>query len=1258
MVRLREIPRTAAFAWSSGPNPVLVTGTRSGAVDADFSDETKLELWELNLDAQDQGLELQPVASISTESRFYDIAWGAPSDEHPRGVVAGAMEDGSLQLWDAAKLLAGEEAVMSRDTKHTGPIKALQFNPLRPQVLATAGSKGELFVWDINDTSTAFRLGTAAAHDIDCVAWNRKVSNILATGSAGGFVTVWDLKTKKASLTLNNNRKPVSAIAWDPTNSTNLLTATSDDNTPLILLWNLRNSQAPEKTLQGHDQGILSLSWCQQDPGLLISCGKDNRTLVWNPQTGERYGEFPEATNWTFLTRFNPGNPNLVATASFDGKITVQTLQNTNASVAPAAQTNTDDDDFFAKAPTELQGASFSLTRAPVWFERPVGVSFGYGGKLITFKKNDTPAGQPRSSKIQISSFSVDSDIGSATDKFEEAYKRGDIGAICDSNAADAQTEEEKADWQVLKALSESDGRTRILEYLGFAKDDEASTSPEETEAAEPKEEPKETGLAPPQPNGDDAKKKHKRVTSMWGDLDEGDDFLSDLTPAKGAKTDQPFQLLGEGNTAEDRVTRAIILGNFEKAVDICLKEDRVADAFILANCGGKELVDKVQTSYLAQKKGSPSYLRLINSVIGKNLWDVVYNADLGNWKEAMVTLCTFADPSEFPDLCEALGDRIYESGSRQDASFCYLVGSKLEKVVDIWVVELQEAEQAGLQEASNDSTFSIHARSLQHFIEKVTVFRHVIKFADDEKELTEGWKLGSLYDKYTQYADIVAAHGQLAIAQRYLDLLPTKFPAAEVARNRVRLATQKAAPQVPQVAQRQTAPISRAASRGPTPMGYQQPASIPPVGPSHNNPYAPPAPVQPVAPSSNPYAPSTTSQFTPAGASPYAPAGYAPPHPAPGGYVAPQTFTQPGAPVPPPPRNTGPPPKIHKDPGSWNDVPMVTRPPVRKTTPSVAPITAPFGAQAGLQSPPPTGPYQRSAPTPPPPPPKGSAPPRSVTSPPVGPPPTGPYGARPASVTSNTPSPYAPPPAAAAAGLPSPMVPPPAGRTASPYNAPPAGPPPSNRYAPAPSAQPYGQGPTPTPLAPPPANPYAPVPATQQPMAPPPQQFTAPPPQASRPPVGPPPMSGPSPAAGGPPPAARAPPPQQTPPPPRASATPPAARHPAGDRSHIPPDAQRMVELLSQDMQRVASKAPATFAPQVKDTQKRLGLLFDHLNNGELVRPDTVEQLTAIAEAIAGKNYDAASKGQMEIFRDKVEECGQWMVGLKRLISMSKATP
>lgn len=72
MVRLREIPRTATFAWSPGSGrPMVVTGTRAGAVDADFSDEHKLEMWDLLVDDPEQGLELQPISSISTDARYY-----------------------------------------------------------------------------------------------------------------------------------------------------------------------------------------------------------------------------------------------------------------------------------------------------------------------------------------------------------------------------------------------------------------------------------------------------------------------------------------------------------------------------------------------------------------------------------------------------------------------------------------------------------------------------------------------------------------------------------------------------------------------------------------------------------------------------------------------------------------------------------------------------------------------------------------------------------------------------------------------------------------------------------------------------------------------------------------------------------------------------------------------------------------------------------------------------------------------------------
>jgi protein transport protein SEC31 len=69
MVRLREIPRTAAFAWSTtAAAPFIATGTKAGALDADFSSETVLEIWDLALD-NTSGAELQPVGSVSVDSR-------------------------------------------------------------------------------------------------------------------------------------------------------------------------------------------------------------------------------------------------------------------------------------------------------------------------------------------------------------------------------------------------------------------------------------------------------------------------------------------------------------------------------------------------------------------------------------------------------------------------------------------------------------------------------------------------------------------------------------------------------------------------------------------------------------------------------------------------------------------------------------------------------------------------------------------------------------------------------------------------------------------------------------------------------------------------------------------------------------------------------------------------------------------------------------------------------------------------------------
>lgn len=1029
-----------------------------------------------------------------TEYSFHDLAWTPAQDGHKRGIIAGALDDGSLGLWDADKALTSStEASIFNHKIHSGAIKALQFNPKIPNFLATGGAKGELFISDLNHLDNPIRLGSTAARadDIDCLDWNKRVSNILVTGSSGGFVTVWDMKTRKESLTLNNfQRKPASAIAWDPEKPTRLITAVPLEQEPVILVWDLRNSNAPEKVLRGHDSGVLSLSWCPQDNDLLLSCGKDNRTILWNPQTGQPYGDYPVVTNWTFQTRWNPHNPNMFATASFDGKLQVQTLQNTNPSSTQTDQNQSGDgEDFFSKAQTQPQTSSFSLAKAPKWLERPVSASFGFGGRIISVKQAEP--GKSRASKITISKFEVDSTVGNATETFEKAIQSGNLPALCEERIASAKTDEEKADWKVIETLVSKNPRSQLVKYLGF--DDTSEETANGTEQQAQSEDA--SGEQKPSVNG--ASKTHKRFQSIFSSTADGD-FLSELAATKGTRTINPFQIYtGSESEADRKITRALILGQFDRALDVCLQEDRMSDAFMIAICGGESCIKKAQEAYFAKQSAGPNYLRLLASVVGKNLWDTVHNADLANWKEVMATLCTFADEQEFPDLCEALGDRIEEqmddlaSATRKDASFCFLAGSKLEKVVAIWIQELKENEESGATEADATSAFSLHAHGLQDFIEKVTIFRKVVNFQDSELSKSGEWKLEALYGKYLEYADIVAGSGQLDVAQRYLDLLPTNYPGADVARVRIQQARKKSvAPAAVTATPSRNKPLPQTAS-------FQSPA------PSFAPP-APQAPIQyggnPVQPA-NPYAPPTS---TGAPVNPYAPAGgYQPPQQmrmaAPG--PPPSYVSQ--MPIQPPPRFNQspaiPPPSQDKNMSNWNDIPegFIKPPTSRRGTPSVPaqPVPNPFNQlppQSQTTSPPPgAAPFssrQRASPVPPPP--KGSAPPPRVTSPLTGsqqPPPE----RRPSSASNA----YAPP-AVMSPPLSQNVMSPPLPRGPSPYNAPPShGPSAPNRYAPAPGTQPTAAPSARPTIAPPPqqstfqapsqpVNPYAPSGAPQMPRS------------------------------------------------------------------------------------------------------------------------------------------------------------------------------
>ncbi|KAI8139161.1 hypothetical protein BJV82DRAFT_522338 [Fennellomyces sp. T-0311] len=890
--KLNEIHRTATFAWSPGQQlPLIAAGTVSGALDDSFSNASELELFKLDLTHSNSSQGLSPAGKVSTNARFNTLRWGHATNEKPYGVIAGGMDSGELELWNPAAILedkGADESLILRNATHTGPIRGLDFNSLQSNLLVSAGNNSEVYIWDLTNPTKPYTPGARSnkLDDITSVAWNCQVPHILATSSTTGHTVVWDLRNRKEIMTLAGSgagamggaRRGIASIAWHPDVATQIVTGSEDDDSPVITLWDLRHAHSPEKTLAGHRKGVMGVAWCRQDSDLLMSCGKDCRTLCWNPRTGDLLGEMSHSTNWTFEVDWCPRNPDLLASASFDGKINVYSIQGAghDESAAPTSEQPANADDPFSAAilAAAPQTQSFALKHPPKWLRRPVGASFSFSGKLVTFNDKagqaaaklaaslppgSAPAVQTIPRNVTIATVVTDPEIVKRSNELEVAVNQNDFEKLIEERRTHTSETDEVQSWEVLRTLFADDAREQLMRHLGFQKDEITSavasitskrTESEETKqdtpveeapkAEEQQEQPQETaeaekeseqaeGTEEPSVEEESPEKATEKkaptdtLSGLFQGSDAADDFFGQqasgqapavetaattavastaepslvaaATPAIVAALQVPLELYPKESSDTDRlITRSIVLGDFNSAVELCLASDRLADALLLSIFGGSDLLSRTQKIYFERQAAKTSYLRLVENIANENLASIVENTSLDEWTSVVVMMCTFARTEEFGPLCERLGARLEEAWSdavkegdvekgqqfRRHATLCYLAAGNIEKVSAIWIIEQEEEKQ---KEIKDEGANNASGASLQNLIEKVTVFRKAIDYedkmltADQAGETQPGvYPLGQLYRKYCEYAELMATQGKLDVALRYLNLTPSGY--------------------------------------------------------------------------------------------------------------------------------------------------------------------------------------------------------------------------------------------------------------------------------------------------------------------------------------------------------------------------------------------------------------------------------------------------------------------------------------------------
>ncbi|XP_019229903.1 PREDICTED: protein transport protein SEC31 homolog B isoform X1 [Nicotiana attenuata] len=783
MASIKVVNRSASAAFAPEA-PYLAAGTMAGAVDLSFSSTANLDIFEVDFVSDDRQLIL--AGSIPSSERFNRLSWGkcqSNSEEFSHGIIAGGLVDGNIGLWNPKPLIsrkgseAIESALVGNLSRHKGPVRGLEFNGFTPNLLASGADEGEICIWDIAKPSEPSHFpplkgsGSSTQGEISYVSWNSKVQHILASTSLNGTTVVWDLKKQKPVISFADSvKRRCSVLQWHPDVATQLIVASDEDGSPALRLWDMRNVMSPVKEFVGHTKGVIAMSWCPLDSSYLLTCAKDNRTICWDVASGEIVSELPAGTNWNFDVHWYPRCPGVISASSFDGKIGIYNIEGCGRAG--------DEDGYFGAAPL----------RAPKWWsKKKAGVSFGFGGKLVSFRATDAPTG---STEVHVHNIVTEEGLVSRSSEFETAIQNGEktsLRVFCEKKCQESESPGEKEVWGFLKVMFEEDGdaRTKLLSHLGF------SLPVEEKDTMQNDISEQVNALALDENlSGKEAGNKENLLHVM----DNGEDFFNNLPSPKAdtpvstsvssfavdesvdVKESQPEMDVQEesADTSFDEIVqRALVVGDYKGAVAQCISANRMADALVIAHVGGASLWEQTRDQYL--KTSQSSYLRVVAAMVNNDLMSLVNTRPLKSWKETLALLCTFAPQDEWTSLCDTLASRLLAAGETLPATLCYICAGNIDKTIEIWSRTL-----AGKRDGKS------YVDLLQDLMEKTIVFA----LATGQKRFS-----ASLCKLLEKYAEILASQGLLTTAMEYLKLMGSEelSPELTILRDRIALSTEPA---------------------------------------------------------------------------------------------------------------------------------------------------------------------------------------------------------------------------------------------------------------------------------------------------------------------------------------------------------------------------------------------------------------------------------------------------------------------------------
>ena len=623
---------------------------------------------------------VETVHTFNDKSPFTSLDWAVHTTQS-LGYIAAGHQDGHISI-----LSPGQKSVISTiKTGSQSPVHTISININQTAAFLSVTADNVVQAWDVQNLAEGknipvnFSSGLSSG-DITAATWHKKSScfSIFALCDSTGLSTIWDMRAGRPTHSFADSqfKFPLSDIVFSPTNMAHLATASSDQRNSVVLVWDIRNTASPMKRLHGHSGGVTKIEWPSADDRILISAGKDGKVIAWDVESSNQLSSVFEPSSVITQIKWSPFIPGAVLSST-------QASEQLYSFTDPSA------------------GSKIPL-KQPHFHYIPGGVDVAFDGRIFQYTDKT------------IKSFLHQEQISEINDfkEFVDALENKDMKSFVQRKTEESKDQEvEHNIWEIIgESMHPETFKEKMCQKLGVAKSNfvqqvkKASAAPEKAAEA-----PRSSSMELFGPPAGESDLFGSAENSLFGaPPPDAQLFPQNASAEEDVFSDkyQPFRVLPEkeGDEAGYVITKALISGDIQAAVDCAFEAGRYADAIVIASCGSQEFLDQTRQRYLKLQSSSP-LIRLVSDVLGNNLDQFVRYAKTEDWKEIFAVLCNFAEDN-FEELSAQLGNRIIaERNDYRSALVCFVAARNFEMVQQCL---FQIYEQQNLSEGNPTATILI----------------------------------------------------------------------------------------------------------------------------------------------------------------------------------------------------------------------------------------------------------------------------------------------------------------------------------------------------------------------------------------------------------------------------------------------------------------------------------------------------------------------------------------------------------------------